>query len=531
MSEPRTASFAEAADETASDKTPPGWCCVPLPAVAEINPTNPTRVPADDATVSFIPMAAVAAISGQVELSERRPWKDVRKGYTRFQDGDVLVAKITPCMENGKIAVVRQLHGGVGAGSTEFHVLRPTTALSSDLLRYYVLREEFRKDARAKMTGTAGQLRVPSSFLEACSLPLPPLPEQHRIVEAIESYFTRLDDAVATMERVQRNLKRYRASVLKAAVEGRLVPTEAELARAEGRDYEPASVLLGRILAERRRRSQEAGSRGKYTEPAVPDTSDLPELPEGWRWTTVDAVGDVLLGRQRAPQYLTGQWSRPYLRVANIKDSAIDFADVEEMDFHEAHFEKYRLEPGDILISEGQSPERLGQSAIYRGGIEGVCFQKTLHRFRPVPGGPSTEFAQIVFRSHVKSGVFKRMGSITTNIAHLTLVKFKGARFPLPPAAEQARIVAETERLLTIADAVDKSRLQQVARLHRLRQAILKWAFEGKLADQDPNDEPASVLLERIRTETAARATSAPTGVPPKRQGRRRTMARIKHPK
>jgi type I restriction enzyme S subunit len=134
---------------------------------------------------------------------------------------------------------------------------------------------------------------------------LPPLPEQHRIVEAIESYFTRLDDAVATLERVRRNLKRYRASVLKAAVEGRLVPTEAELARAEGRDYEPASVLLERILTERRRRWEEAELakmkakgkepkddkwKAKYVKPVAPDTSALPVLPEGWCWTTIDQL-------------------------------------------------------------------------------------------------------------------------------------------------------------------------------------------------------------------------------------------------
>jgi type I restriction enzyme S subunit len=471
-------------------------------------------------------MAAVAAMSGQVALSQHRVWKDVRKGYTRFQDGDVLIAKITPCMENGKIAVVRQLHGGVGAGSTEFHVLRPTAALSADLLRYYALREEFRKAARAKMIGTAGQLRVPGSFLEAHSLPIPPLREQQRIVEAIESHSTRLDDAVATLKRVQRNLDRYLASVLKVAVEGQLVPTEAEMARAEGRDYEPASVLLERLLAERRRRWQEAGGHSKYQDPVTPDTTDLPELPEGWCWTTVDAIGDVLLGRQRAPQYLTGRWPRPYLRVANIKDDAIDFSDVEEMDFHEVHFTKYTLAPGDILLSEGQSPELLGQSAIYRGGIEGLCFQKTLHRFRPVPGGPSSEFAQLVFRAHVKTGVFKRLGSITTNIAHLTLEKFKQAPFPLPPTAEQSRIVAETERILTIADAVERSRLSQAARLDGLRQSILKWAFEGKLADQDPCDEPASALLERIRSQTlASRPSTGDTGNKrPRRSSRRQSV-------
>ena len=134
-------------------------------------------------------------------------------------------------------------------------------------------------------------------MLRSHELPLPPLPEQHRIVEAIETHFTRLDAAVAALKRVKANLKRYRASVLKAACEGRLVPTEAELARAEGRDYEPADVLLKRILAERRAKweadelakmtakgnpPKDDRWKAKYKEPQPPDTSDLPELPEGW---------------------------------------------------------------------------------------------------------------------------------------------------------------------------------------------------------------------------------------------------------
>ena len=116
-------------------------------------------------------------------------------------------------------------------------------------------------------------------------VPLAPLPEQHRIVAEIETQFTRLDASVAALRRAQANLKRYRASLLKAACEGSLVPTEAERASSEDRDYEPAAVLLERILAERRAHweSQEK-RRGKYKEPSAPDTSDLPELPEGWVW-------------------------------------------------------------------------------------------------------------------------------------------------------------------------------------------------------------------------------------------------------
>lgn len=149
----------------------------------------------------------------------------------------------------------------------------------------------------------------------------------------------------------------------------------------------------------------------RYVSGVLADAVDGRLLPGAGKWpiATVDEVGDVLLGRQRAPQYLTGRWPLRYLRVANIKDDRIAFDDLEEMDFDDAHFAKYRLAIGDILVSEGQSPELLGQSAIFRGFDEPLCFQKTLHRFRAPPGVTTAEFAQIVFRSHVLSGVFRKL--------------------------------------------------------------------------------------------------------------------------
>jgi type I restriction enzyme, S subunit len=178
--------------------------------------------------------------------------------------------------------------------------------------------------------------------------------------------------------------------------------------------------------------------------------------------------------------------------------------------FDAAHFRKYQLQPGDIVVSEGQSPELVGQSAIYRGAIRGICFQKTLHRFRSVPGSVPSEFAQIVFRAHVKSGVFMRLASITTNIAHLTLEKFKASPFPVPPLAKQHRIVAEVERRLSVVDELAATVEKNLARCARLRQSILKLTFDGRLVPQDPNDEPASVLLERIRKDRETTVTADP---------------------
>lgn len=382
-------------------------------------------------------------------------------------------------------------------------------------------------------------------------LPLAPLNEQRRIVDAIETQFTRLDAAVAALKRAQANLKRYRASVLKAACEGRLVPTEAELARIQGRDYEPAPVLLARILAERRRQwedeawqkeiekaqkkaaqaqrkaaglparirdlepdewqnlpEEEYASylpkndkwKAKYKEPQPPDTSELPDLPEGWCWTKVKDVGNVQLGRQRAPQYHNGPYMRPYLRVANVFEDRIDISDVLEMNFEPTEFEKYRLEYGDILLNEGQSPEFLGRPAMFRNEIQDACFQNTLIRFQAYDC-LDRQYALIQFRSYMHTRRFMDESQITTNIAHLSVGRFSEIEFPLPPLAEQIRIVAEVERRLSLIDQLEKTVEADLTRAKRLRQSILKRAFEGQLVPQDPNDEPASVLLERIQAE------------------------------
>lgn len=439
----------------------------------------------------------------------------------RLQQGDVLFNNTNSPVLVGKTAAVSLNHEF--AFSNHMTRVRASEGIDYRFLAYHLHYLWMSGYFLRRCSHHVNQASVSSDTL-ASSVPVTvaPTAEQVRIVETIDSHFSYLDAALKSLERAQVKLKTYRASVLKAAIEGRLVPTEAELARKEERPYEPAEALLTRMLTERRRRWEKTefarmkakGNtpndnkwRAKYKEPAAPVSSKLPKLPEGWCWASVDQVGDVLLGRQRAPQYLTGKRFRPYLRVANIKDDHIELADIEEMDFDKTHFAKYRLQPGDILVSEGQSPHLVGQSAIYRGGVDGLCFQKTLHRFRPIEHGPSAEFAQLVFRAHVRMRVFQEVASITTNIAHLTLVKFKESRFPLPPLSEQERIVAEAQRLLSVADAVDQQVQFERTRLMRLRQAILKSAFEGNLVDQRPGDEPAEKLLARIR---AGRATSVP---------------------
>lgn len=174
-------------------------------------------------------------------------------------------------------------------------------------------------------------------------------------------------------------------------------------------------------------------------------------LPQGWYWSTVGEAGRIDLGRQRHPDWHTGPEMRPYLRVANVFEDRIDTADVKEMDFSGV-FERYKLEPGDVLLNEGQSPELLGRPAIYRGHPQDVAFTNTLLRFRANPD-VLPEWALIVFRRHMHVGRFAREARITTNIAHLSAARLKPIEFPVPPLTEQRRIVDIVEDYLSRLDA------------------------------------------------------------------------------
>src|SRR5262249_24344639 len=164
------------------EELPEGWASVKIPDVCELHPPKPKADQhSADLPVTFVPMPAVDADAGAITNPSIRTFGEVRKGFTSFRDGDVILAKITPCMENGKAAVARDLLNGLGFGSTEFHVFRSNGAILADCLFYFLRQESFRKAAELEMTGSVGQKRVPAEYLEGVELPLPPLAEQRRI--------------------------------------------------------------------------------------------------------------------------------------------------------------------------------------------------------------------------------------------------------------------------------------------------------------------------------------------------------------
>lgn len=339
--------------------------------------------------------------------------------------------------------------------------------------------------------------------IRAVSVPLAPRTEQRRVVAEIEKHFTRLDEAVATLKAVQAKLKRARASVLKAAVEGRLVPTEVALARAEGRSYEPASALLARILAERRTRWPKGR---KYQPPAEPNAHDLPMLPEGWAWASVEQLTDPVRvvrygilkpGPDLAPGGL------PYIKVKHMRGNTIvplaALPRTSEQIY--AQYAGAVLQANDLLISIRGT---YGRVALVRPDLDGANITQDSARIAPL-AFVDRHYLRIALLSERSQSHFKRVAR-GVGVRGINIADLRPTPVPVPPADEQPRIAAEVERRLSVIDNLERTVEQNLARCGRLRQSILKRAFEGNLVPQDPADEPASVLLARIRAQRAAEA-------------------------
>jgi type I restriction enzyme S subunit len=321
-----------------------------------------------------------------------------------------------------------------------------------------------------------------SRFAEL-QFPLPPLAEQVRIVETADRRLAEIREARDRLQSALGHLDEQIREVLAAAVLGELVVQSAE--QAPDADTTSNRSSTQRDLFE--------GSQREWT--ALTDFNW--DLPAGWAWRRVDEVGVSILGRQRSPQHERGSHMRPYLRVANVLEDRIDFTDLKTMNFSPEEAEVYRLQSGDVLLNEGQSPELVGRPALYRGEIGELYFQNHLIRFR-ANKGIVPEFALLVFRHYMHTGVFRQISRWSTNIANMGLARFKSLPFPVPPLEEQERIVAEARRRLDATAAQISAVRASFDRLPDLEQELLAAAVAGDLVPQNPDDEPASVLLLRL---------------------------------
>ena len=495
---------------------PKGWEQTTLEYIClPVNKVTPRETPDKPFTyldITSIDNSTHRIVSPKVYLGIDAP----SRARQEVRHGNTLFSTVRTYLKN--IAMVPPEFDGEVA-STGFCVLNPANGVDYRFIFYFVLNDEFVSKLNPLQRGTSYPA-VRDGDVFSQKVLLPPLAEQRRTVAAIETQFTRLDASVSALRRAQANLKRYRASVLKDACEGRLVPTESELSRTEGRDYEAAAVLLERILAERRARweSQET-RRGKYKEPSAPDASDLPELPEGWVWATVAQLAEIQGGIQKQPKRAPANNPFPFLRVANVLRGALALEEVHQIELFNGELDKLRLISGDLLIVEGNgSPSQIGRMAIWKGEIEDSRSPVFTSSGRAYNGGLSPQYvleSYCEFPSGRASEVSK-VASPPAAFITLSVSKVSDLLVPLPPLAEQRRIVAEVERRLSVVQQTEATVEASVARAERLRQSILKQAFSGKLVPQDPDDEPASALLERIKAEREAAQASTLSGRVPK---------------
>lgn len=435
---------------------PEGWVSEKMVNIALINPKLPFEKIDDELMVSFLPMKNVEEESNRIRLTDKKKFREVKKGFTPMTDGDVIFAKITPCMENGKIAVVHSLLNQIAFGSTEFHVFRPDNRiLLNHFLFYYLVQKQTRQLAAQQMTGAVGQRRVPKNYLEILEIPLPPLPEQHRIVAKIEALFSSLDSGIASLKTAQQQLKIYRQAVLKWAFEGKL------------------------------------------TNEGLKDG----ELPEGWKWAlSGDFFSFVTSGSRGWAKYYAEEGAI-FIRITNLNFDTLDLDLRKEKIQYVAPPQnsegiRTKVEEGDFLFS---ITGYLGMFAI-APKLDNAYVNQHVCLCRPKNGFSKKYLGYWIIS---KSGGHHHLNKNQKGAvkAGLNLEDLKSFPVPLAPLDEQHHNVAAIESRLSVCDKLEETILQSLQQAEALRQSILKKAFAGQLVPQDPNDEPASVLLERIRAE------------------------------
>jgi type I restriction enzyme S subunit len=308
-------------------------------------------------------------------------------------------------------------------------------------------------------------------------VPLPPLEEQHRIIAEIEKQFTRLEAGVAGLRRVQANLKRYRAAVLKAAFEGKLVPTEAELARQEGRNYETGAQLLERILSERR---QKRNGKGKYKEPEKPDAQGLPLLPKGWVWASLDELQKLLRnGISTKPDADVGL---PILRISAVRPMSVDLSDTRFLKASANDYSEFILSAGDLLFTRyNGNPALVGVCGVVPAISSEVVHPDKLIRCTLVSKELIPQFVAIMANVGASREFLAKRVRTTAGQAGISGGDLKSLPVPLAPLAEQQRIVAEVERRLSVVEEIEAVVNDNLQRAPRLHQSILLSAFNGKL--------------------------------------------------
>lgn len=385
-----------------------------LGEVCLINPKSCTL--RDDTEVSFIPMTKVGE-HGEFDASEIKNYSEVKKGFTNFQNGDILFAKITPCMENGKGAIAHNMKNGIGFGSTEFHVLRPDTdKITSEWLYYLTTWKTFRKAAERNMTGSAGQKRVPKTFLENYVVNLPDIDTQ----KSENKILRKVDDLIF--------LRKQQLAKLDELVKARFVEMFGD-------------VLLNSM-----------------------------QWPEKTLENMADIVSGITKGRKTAEADLQ---EVPYMAVSNVKDGYIDWTTVKTILATRQEIEQYRLMPDDILMTEGGDPDKVGRGAIIKVPLKNSIHQNHIFRVRLDEQEVLPSFFAEYLRHQKAKRYFLGCAKQTTGIASINMRQLRALPTLVPPLSLQKQFAAFVERVDRQKQVVQQS----LEKLELMKKALMQEYF------------------------------------------------------
>ena len=455
-----------------SDELPNGWAAAPLGEIAEINPRHPKGLD-DSLPISFARMTALSETKPEFESLEERSLGEVRKGFTHFAEGDVLFAKITPCMENGKGAVARGLRNKLGCGTTELHVVRPPADISPEYIYRFLAQDRVRRTAKENFTGTAGQARVPTSFIEELELPLAPLAEQRRIVAKLETLLGKVDASQQRLAKIPVLLKRFRQSVLAAACSGRLT--------ADWRESHSAPSAPPR---EEKELESRRGAEGAE------------DLPEGWRNAPLSEFLESSFYGPRFGKESYASEGVPTIRTTDMGfDGSIVLTDAPRIKLSLGELEKYGLRHGDLVVT--RTGATIGKCAVYDEPHGPAIPGAYLIRFRFKQDLVAPRYVLRFFMSPAGQNLLVGGSNAVAqpNVNATTISQFL---IPVPPLPEQQEIVRRVEGLFALADQLEARLAKARGQVEKITPSLLARAFAGQLVSQDPTDEPAEKLLERI---------------------------------
>ncbi len=429
-----------ALDDLWLDQMPRDWKSSRIRNVATLSPNYSQTPPASDELCTVVPMEAIS-VDGLIEATEQQPREEISTGLPLFEKGDVLFAKITPCMENGKGAFVRQLPTRYAFGSTEFHVLRAGNKVDGQFLYYATFNPVYRAYAAENMVGAAGQKRVSSRFLKDTRLFLPPLPEQQRIAAYLDASCASIDAAVAAKCQQLETLDALRKSIIQRAVTRGI---------SEGVKLESTGNAW------------------------------MAQIPRGWKVVCLKRIAEIQGGLTLGKQYEGPLIERPYLRVGNVQDGHLDLADVSLIELPASVAKGVELRPGDVLMTEGGDLDKLGRGYLWKGEIPGCLHQNHifavrcfLHKLKPM-------FLAYLTASKYGRDYFEATGKKTTNLACTNATKVGEFPIPLPRLTEQEAICAYLEGKLSEVKGIVSSIEYQIATLTAYRKSLIHECVTGQ---------------------------------------------------